>query len=119
VAKRKAVVDEPVESPETAEAVQDTAEVLADARQKLADAEAEHAAALTAHQEATRGPRPVKGQHIAFEHGGFVDLPEEHGGIEPFRVQIDGVSYDHVSETESWVDENGLRHSGVWVYRRM
>lgn len=119
MAKRKSAVAEPVESPETAEAVQDTAEVLADARQNLADAEAEHAAALSAHAEATRGPRPVKGQHIAFESGGHIELPEEHGGIEPFRVQIDGVSYDHVGETEDWIDSDGVKHKGVWTYRRM
>lgn len=117
MAKKKPAA-EPVESPETAEAVQDTAERLADARQALADAEAEHAAAKDAHAEATRGPRPVKGQHVAFETGGYVDLPEEYGGVEPFRLMIDGAAFDHVSETETWVDDAGIKHPGVWVYRR-
>lgn len=115
---KKKVVEEPVESPETAEAVKDTAEVLADARATLAQAETDHAEALAAHTEATRGPRPVKGQHVAFEHGGHVDLPEEYGGVEPFRLMLDGAAFDHVSETEVWIDEMGVKHPGVWVYRR-
>lgn len=118
MAKRKPIVEEPVESPETAEAVQDTAERLADARQALTDAETEHAEAKAAHAEATRGPRPVKGQHVAFEHGGHTELPEEYGGVEPFRLMIDGAAFDHVSETEAWTDEAGIKHPGVWVYRR-
>lgn len=120
MAKKKTKAEFDAEAPEEQSAdVTDAQETVAEAAKKVAEckaataeAEAELADAQAELKLLTQGPPPVFGKHILIEgpNGDHSkrDAPEGWEQDRPYRLLMNGGTYDHVGEDAS----------GVWIYRR-